>query len=308
MPVTTTDVEAAIRLLLGREPADVAEITSIAALCQDRAALCRHLLSSEEFERLHPDVALAAAPTPVIVPLQGGVRVVVDLADHAIGVPIARRAFELNEVAFVRRMVRPGWHVVDGGSHAGLYALTMARLVGPDGSVHAFEPVSEHAAWLEEGIRESGVEGVVHVVRAALAASAGRAEMVRPRRSFNPGAARLRGIGERPSSAWRVDGVPAVALDDADLPRPVSFIRLDVEGAESLALAGGRRVLGEDRPVVLAEVHTDLLPLVSGCTAGELFDGMRALGYTPHALDADTPGPALADAPGHGVASVVFLP
>jgi FkbM family methyltransferase len=308
MSVTTADVEAAIRLLLGREPTDLAELTSIAALCPDRASLCRHLLWSEEFERHHPEIARASSPSPVIVPLDDGVRVVVDLEDHAVGVPIARRVFELNELEFVRRTVKPGWHVVDGGAHAGLYALTMARLVGPSGSVHAFEPVTEHAAWLEDGVRESDVEDRVRVVRAALAASSGRAEMLRPHRSFNPGAARLRGAGEQPSTTWRLEPVATVALDDAGLSRPVSFIRLDVEGAEWLALAGARRVLGEDRPVALIEVHAELLPLVSGRTAGELFDGMRALGYTPHALGAGSPGAPLVEAPVRGVSSVVFLP
>jgi FkbM family methyltransferase len=308
MGITTADVEAAIRLLLDREPADAAEAASVAALCPDRASLRRHLLALEEFERLHPDLALASAQSTVIVPLEDGVRIVVDLADHAIGVPIAHRAFELNELDFVRRTVRSGWHVVDGGAHAGLYALTMANLVGMSGSVHAFEPVADHAAWLEQGVRESAVQAVVHVVQAALSDARGRAEIVRAHRSFNPGAARLRGAGELPSSSSRLDPVATVALDDEELPGPVSFIRLDVEGAEGLALAGATRLLRRDRPIVLAEVHVDLLPIVSGIEPQVLFDRMRALGYTPYALGAGIVGAELTAAPSGGVMSMVFVP
>lgn len=307
MAVTATDVEAAIRLLLGRE-SDAREVEGVLALRFDRAGLCRHLLASEEFESMHPDLARHSSAAPVIVPLADGVRIVVDLADHAIGLPIARRTFELNELDFVRRTVKSGWHVIDGGAHAGLYALTMARLVGPWGSVHAFEPVEQHVAWLEQGVDESGVRDVVRIVRAALSSSRGRARLVCPAGICNSNVARLLGPDERGPSSWRVDTVPTVAIDEVDVPRPVSFIRLDVEGAEALALEGADRVLHEDRPVVLAEIHATLMPLVSGRTVEGLVDRMRSLRYTAHALGAGVPGPALSHAVAGGVASMVFLP
>ena len=157
MPVSASAVAAAIRLLLDREPESPLELGAIAAQCADMPALRRHLLASEEFERLHPDLARAEAHAPVVVTLDDGVRIVVDLSDHAVGVPIARRMFERNELDFVTRTVRAGQHVVDGGAHAGLYAFTMARLVGPSGSVHAFEPVEAHVGLARRrGPREPG--------------------------------------------------------------------------------------------------------------------------------------------------------
>jgi hypothetical protein len=99
-----------------------------------------------------------------------------------------------------------------------------------------------------------------------------------------------------------------VALDDERLPGPISFIHLDVEGAEGLALRGARRVLGRDRPLLLVEVHADLLPRVSRRSADDVFADMRALGYTAHALGAGTISRPLTEAPTCGVEPVVFVP
>ena len=308
MPVPAATVVSAIRLLLDREPVNGEEVLALAHRCTDLGALRRELLASEEFERRHPDLARAEAPATVIVPLEDGVRVVVDLADHAVGIPIARRAFERNELEFVARTVRTGQHVVDGGAHAGLFALTMARAVGAPGSVHAFEPVARHAAWLEAGVSESGADRIVRVVRAALANRSGRGEMVVAERTVNPGASWLRPPASRLPHGHRAEPVPTVALDDLELQHPVSFIRLDIEGAEGRALGGARRLLASDRPILLVEVHADRHQEVSGVPAAEMFANLRALGYRAHALGAGTVETALDALPRTGTHPVVFLP
>jgi len=307
VPLSPVLVASAIRLLLDREPLQDAEVEALASLCPDLPALRRHLLASEEFERRHPDLARSESSALVVATLDGGVRVVVDLADHAVGVPIARRTFERNELAFVSSVVRPGQHVIDAGAHAGLYALTMGRLVGPTGSVWAFEPMATQAGWLELGIRENGADGVVHLERTALTDRAGDAEMVVAERSFDPGAARLRGRGAI-AAGQRAVRVRTAALDDVAIARPIAFMRLDVEGAEALALRGASRVLAEDRPVLLVEVHADLLSVVSGDTATTLIAWMRDRGYRAHALGAGTAGLPIDHVPSTGVHPVVFLP
>jgi FkbM family methyltransferase len=308
MPVPEDVVASAIRLLLDREPVG-GEALALAAGCRDVAALRRELLASDEFERLHPDLARTEHPAPVIVPVDEGVRIVVDLSDHAVGVPIARRAFERNELDFVRRTIRPGQHVIDGGAHAGLYTVTMAQLVGPAGSVEAFEPIARHAAWLESSVGESGVRDRVRIHRTALADRSAVGEMVTCVRSFSPGAAWLRPSTVRVPSGYAGEQVQTVALDDLeDLRRPVAFVRLDVEAAEGLVLRGAPRLLAADRPVLLVEVHVDRLPRVSGLTSSLLLEGLRALGYRLHALSAGEPGARIGELPAHGTHPVVCLP
>ncbi len=308
MPVPEATVASAIRLLLDRDPLNAEEVSALARRCADVSALRRDLLASEEFERRHPDLARAETAATVIVPIADGMRVIVDLSDHAIGVPIARRAFERNELQFVSRTVRPGQHVVDGGAHAGLYTLAMARIVGASGSVQAFEPVARHAAWLEASVAESGAGAIVRVNRAALTDQSGRGEMVVAERTGNPGAAWLRPPGSSLPPAHAAEPVRTVALDELELPRPVSFVRLDVEGAEGLALRGARRLLASDRPTLLVEMHADRIREVSGVETCEMLAELRAAGYRAHRLGAGAAGEVVDSLPESGAHPVVFLP
>jgi hypothetical protein len=99
-----------------------------------------------------------------------------------------------------------------------------------------------------------------------------------------------------------------VALDGSALPRPISFIKADIEGAEPLAFRGADGLLRADRPVILSELHPLQLDRVSGVTPAQFIDEMRARGYRCHLLGAGVPGAEIADAPSNGVTSVVFLP
>lgn len=252
-------------------------------------------------------LAPATEPARVIASLAGGVRMVLDLSDHAVSVNMLRRRYELNELDFVRATVGPGWHVVDGGAHAGLYALTMAAIVGRGGSVDAFEPISTNVECLALGVTENRFEGIVRVEPAALSNVTGSGEMVLATCRGNAGAAYLRRGVEPVPVGFEARTVRTLALDDHLALGPIDFIRLDIEGAEGLALAGAERVLDRQRPLVLAELHSFLLPRVSGMTAEALIAWMRRFGYRCRLLGAGVPGDEVSDTPSNGVHSVVFL-
>jgi hypothetical protein len=78
--------------------------------------------------------------------------------------------------------------------------------------------------------------------------------------------------------------VRVARLDDLPLRRPVSFLKLDIEGAEPLALAGAREILTSDRPVILSELHRKQLARVAGSTPREVIETMRGLRYRCHRL------------------------
>jgi hypothetical protein len=48
--------------------------------------------------------------------------------------------YEPFTVELLRKHLRPGMTVVDGGAHVGFHTLLAARLVGPTGRVFSFEP------------------------------------------------------------------------------------------------------------------------------------------------------------------------
>jgi hypothetical protein len=102
--------------------------------------------------------------------------------------------------------------------------------------------------------------------------------------------------------------VRVIALDRLPLPRPVAFVKADIEGAEPLAFRGADALLRADRPVILSELHPLQLERVAGVTPAEFIAEMRARGYRCHLLGAGVAAEAIDDAPSNGVTSVVFLP
>src|SRR5215471_2817272 len=71
------------------------------------------------------------------------------------------------EIAFVRRLLQPGMRAIDIGANYGTYTLAMARAVGPDGRVWAYEPADATARYLRKSIARNGLANV-EMVQAAL--------------------------------------------------------------------------------------------------------------------------------------------
>jgi len=53
-------------------------------------------------------------------------------------------AHHYGEVAFLESVLQTGMVVIEGGANRGVTAVAIAKSVGANGHVHAFEPVSEY--------------------------------------------------------------------------------------------------------------------------------------------------------------------
>jgi hypothetical protein len=67
-------------------------------------------------------------------------------------------------------------------------------------------------------------------------------------------------------------------------------------------------LLKEDRPVLLAELHSTQLQRASAVTSDQFLDECRALGYQAHRLHSHGVGPPLDRAPTEMITSVALLP
>jgi FkbM family methyltransferase len=134
---------------------------------------------------------------------------------------------------------------VDVGANIGWYALLLATAF-PDGLVYAFEPNPSTAAALDRNVALNGVQNVV-VRRCAVA--------------DRPGTATLFDTGSGDSGKYSLRGgvhgvdVPVETLDEAlaDVKRPVSLIKIDVEGFEPEVLLGASRTIEAHRPHIVFE-------------------------------------------------------
>jgi FkbM family methyltransferase len=302
--LTRDHVVWAYRLLLDRDPEHEDVIGPKLAGSRDTRELRRHLMTSAEFRDKNRDYAHTNDRTLVIKELEGGVRLFVDLSDHVIGLNIVRGRYESEEVDFARSVLRPGDTAIDAGAHIGFFTMQMAAAVGATGRVYAFEPFDANADLLERSITENRFEDRVVVQRAAVGAAAGSATLTFPVETLNSGGAYLLREGTSLLAGNQKKEVPLVALDGLDIRRPVRFIKMDVEGAEPQVIKGAARILREDRPVILSELHPTQLDRASGVTADEFLVQIRALGYRAQTID----GAPIDRAPASALVSIALIP
>jgi FkbM family methyltransferase len=163
--------------------------------------------------------------------------------------------YEPDLTAAIERLVHEGWTCVDVGAHQGDITATLVRLAGDEGRVVAFEAHPANAEHLRGRFRDVGA---IEVVNAAV--SDGESETLTLYAGRHDYSTEWNIVGHD------VEGVPtrgvlevqAVSLDNWFPPgEPVHFVKIDVEGAEGLVLAGMRRLLREQRPAIAVEFHDD---------------------------------------------------
>ena len=161
--------------------------------------------------------------------------------------------YELGKQRALVSLLRPGDVFFDVGAHVGFYTLLAAMCVGKAGKVIAFEPLPRKLRFLRRHVEINRLSNV-QIMPAAV--------------SDTSGLGRLKIGGNSYTNSLTGEGggedleVETVALDDLTarlrVPEP-DCIKLDIEGAEELALFGARRLLRETRPVVLLATHGDHL-------------------------------------------------
>lgn len=230
-------------------------------------------------------------------------------ADRGLGRAIAARAFECAELACAMNLVGPGDVAIDGGAHLGVYALSLAQRVGISGRVHAFEPHPETRTLLAQAVELNGFAGRVFVHASALGDAAQRGRLRAGRqRSAHAHACLAHGV-VRVSRRERLFPIDIVSLDDFEFDRRVALLKLDIEGAELLAIRGATALIRRHRPAILCELGDEQLARVSAGSSDQVLDALRALRYRAREIRPDGSAGAELDAPPTArMSTVLFLP
>jgi FkbM family methyltransferase len=153
--------------------------------------------------------------------------------------------YEPEQTRLFEERLRAGDTVLDVGAHVGYYTLLSSVLVGPGGSVWAFEPNPQNAGFLRRHAQVNGCANV-RVTEAAVSDEAGRARF-----DFGTGSGtgRLAGGGALE--------VATVRLDDFVREHGIApaAVKIDVEGGELRVLEGARDTLAAHRPVLFLSTH-----------------------------------------------------
>ncbi len=154
--------------------------------------------------------------------------------------------FSEGEVALFRQLIQSGDVVLDVGANLGAHTLVFARLVGPGGSVLAFEP---QRLVFQTLCANMALNSVTNAWCYPHAVGAEPGEITVPvldaRKAQNFGGLTLGG----PAAG---DRVPVVTIDSLPLAS-CKFVKIDVEGMEQHVLRGAVRTIEKFKPILYVE-------------------------------------------------------
>lgn len=217
----------------------------------------------KEIRRIGPSLR------PLVVPTRDGFAIWADPGEWVGQYIYATGRYEEDTVALMTRLLKPGDAVVDVGANIGYLTLLAARLVGPTGSVLAFEPLPKARTWLERNVALNQASQVVIRSEAVCDRAATAVLNIGP--DHHTSTSSLLPISEHHGQAV----VSCVRLDDVLTDTAsVRLIKIDVEGAEHLVVEGASRTLDIHGPDVIVELN--------GPGAS---DALRRRGYTGFRLN-----------------------
>jgi FkbM family methyltransferase len=162
--------------------------------------------------------------------------------------------YELPVVYTMLDVLHEGDVVYDVGAHEGYFSLLAGRKVGSSGFVYAFEPLPDNARKVTAHLAENGIRQS-HVVACAISDRAGAFPLSLSDAAATPSDAATPSLVRGAENAI---SVTAITLDDFVCQHRVpDLIKMDIEGAEVLALQGAAKLIrSDDAPRWIIEVHS----------------------------------------------------
>ncbi len=156
-------------------------------------------------------------------------------------------SYEFDKQQLFERTITQGSIVFDLGGNVGFYTLLASELVGSLGKVFVFEPAPQNLLYLKEHLLLNHVRNVT-VYEAAVSDKSGET-------SFDEGPNSSMGHIIATNGNFQVK---AVALDEListkEIPIP-DYMKIDIEGAEALALSGAKSMLAKAHPTIFLATH-----------------------------------------------------
>jgi len=183
-----------------------------------------------------------------------------------------------NELLHLDRFISPGMVVVDGGASCGIYTIAAAKLVGSTGKVFSFEPAVGTFSILRKNIDLNRLENV-RAYRAALSDTDGKAVFyhnVAGPNGFSLGCPRTPGL-ELQQEEVATYTLGRLAREEG--VQRIGLIKLDVEGAEELALRGAGQLIAGVRPTIILEFNRTGAQQMGLDPLGS-WNLLKGLGYT----------------------------
>lgn len=178
---------------------------------------------------------------------------------------IADGDYEPTIMTLLAGMLNPNDCVLDIGANCGLHTVTLSRLCGPHGRVHAFEPVDYNVRKLQTNLVINGCRNTL-IHNFALGATDCWMDFHQIKESDiykgNSSLVENEKLSDELSHKFDVVKMRVRALDsvvDELQIDDITLIKMDVEGFEFQVLQGALKTLERFRPAIILEYHSNRL-------------------------------------------------
>ncbi|MFT3886272.1 MAG: FkbM family methyltransferase [Flavobacteriales bacterium] len=236
-------------------------------------AYLRHMPIEQGKGRLARLVRSQDLPATTLFTARSGVRYDLDLGEYLQRNLYVFGDYERNTLRHVRRLLQPGWTVVDVGGNVGFHALEMAQVCHP-GRVVSFEPNPPALERFRKNLALNPHLDNIELVACGVSDRPGSLTL-----SYNQGNL---GTASAFGTSSLHSEVPVDTLDDLLEQRgirSVDLLKVDIEGGEMAALKGALRTIGRSPNMVLVTEIIDEHCKRAGYSGDVLFRFIRSLGF-----------------------------
>lgn len=186
--------------------------------------------------------------------------------------------FEPGVIKLLRQLLKRGDTVLDVGANIGFHTLECWNAVGRDGRVISIEAMPQHASSVRENLSLNQFP-TADVLNVAVGDRDGEISLGLPE-GGNQG---MYGI----NAGQPLATVALRRIDDLlpDLPS-LALLKMDIEGAELMALKGAEATLRRHRPAIVIELNEKALQRC-GASSKDVVSFLEDLGYRGQTITAD---------------------
>ncbi len=241
--------------------------------------LFRHVKQNEISQRIALWWGFRFRGTPKVVRLRTGQLMIVDPTDYLQCLIYYLGMFEPHCINLLEKLLKGGDTFIDIGGNIGLFSMVASSKVGAAGKVITFEPAPFHCETIRKNIRLNNFSNI-DLYETALGDAPGEVELVMPK-GGNQGSYSISFQSNAEHEILKAV-VPVSKLDDIVQKNKISLenlslIKMDIEGAEMLAL-GGMEELFKRLPSVLIEFNETALQRF-GTSTRDLYTWFKDRGY-----------------------------
>jgi FkbM family methyltransferase len=163
-------------------------------------------------------------------------------------------AYEILETSILRKIASQSNLVVDIGANIGYYAVELGMSLPDSATLIAFEPIARSFNQLVRNIELNNLKCKIITSKTAISNIDSELELFVPKVS---GSSATSARNLHPREEYVIEKVKALQLDTFFRENQIGacdLIKIDVEGAELLAIKGANNVIDTFQPVIFAEL------------------------------------------------------